>query len=401
LGKPGHFFYFLHEKAMKYSFTFLSFLLALFLLFSGTTFASHTMGGEISYECLGNNQYRITMVFYRDCGSSFTTLNPSLNITSASCGLSLSAPVSQTGGPTIITPTHPLCTSGGGFNACLEQNVFQATVTLSPCPDWRITSDLVCCRNFVQNISGGQGVVATLDNSAARAGPNAFCNSTPEYFGSSAHVLCPNTSYTLNPGVFEVDGDSLAFKLTSPRGTNGNPTGYNGRFTINNPLPSSPPLTVDVNTGEVTVRPTTQGKYGFAVEVEEWRAGVLISTTTREYQLAMIPCPAPNNPPDILNPINITGGTFLNNRIDVCPGANVSFNVPVTDPDANDTLFVTDSVSIAWGTFTSAGQGDSITGTFSGVAPNTPGNHKLVLFARDRGCPVFATKTYVININVT
>ena len=394
-------FYFLHEKAMKYSFTFLSFFLALIFIFTGKLVASHTIGGDISYECLGNNQYRITLVYYRDCGSSFTTLNPTLSVSSSSCGLSLNPSLSLISGPTIITPINnrPSC-SGGGVNACLEQSVYQATVTLAPCADWQMVSGLVCCRNAVQNIAGSQGLIATLNNSAASAGPNAFCNSTPQYFGASAHVVCQNTDYTLNPGVYEVDGDSLAFKLTSPRGSNGAPVGYTGAFTVNNPLPSTPALTVDVNTGEVSVRPTTQGKYGFAIEIEEWRAGVLISTTVREYQLAIVPCPVANDPPNILTPINLTGGTLWGNRIDICPGSVVSFNIPVNDPNTNDSLFITDSVSVSWGTFTSAGQGDTITGTFSGTAPSTPGNYRLVLFAKDNGCPVFSTSTYVLNLNV-
>jgi len=30
--------------------------------------ATHLMGGQITYECIGPNRYRITVKLYRDCG---------------------------------------------------------------------------------------------------------------------------------------------------------------------------------------------------------------------------------------------------------------------------------------------------------------------------------------------
>jgi hypothetical protein len=344
------------------------------------------------------------MVFYRDCGSPVGLGTPRLNCTSASCGLSVTGTVLQVAGPIAVTSTNnrPSCT-GAIVNACQEQFVFQSTVTLPACPDWDIFAALNCCRNQpINNLPGNpsQGLGAFLNNSAASAGPNAFCNSTPEFFGTSAHVLCQNTDYTLDPGAIEIDGDSLAYKLILPRDGAGNDLNYNRLFSVNNPLPSSPALSLDVNSGEVSIRPTTQGDYVFAMEVEEWRAGVMVGKSSREFQISVIPCPVANNPPNILTPINVTGGTLFGSRIDICPGANVSFSVPVKDPDAADSLFVSDSVSVAWGTFTTAGQGDSVTATFVGTAPTTPGNFQLVIYARDNGCPIFASKTLSVNLNV-
>ncbi|MCX7764726.1 MAG: hypothetical protein N2253_07545 [Bacteroidia bacterium] len=31
-------------------------------------YATHLMGGEITYQCIGPNQYRIRVKLYRDCG---------------------------------------------------------------------------------------------------------------------------------------------------------------------------------------------------------------------------------------------------------------------------------------------------------------------------------------------
>ena len=40
---------------------------AAMLLWQSEAHATHAMGGELSYVCLGNNQYRVTLNFYRDC----------------------------------------------------------------------------------------------------------------------------------------------------------------------------------------------------------------------------------------------------------------------------------------------------------------------------------------------
>ena len=42
------------------------------LLFAGGASATHIVGGEISYECLGNDDYLVTLKVYRDCGPTNT-----------------------------------------------------------------------------------------------------------------------------------------------------------------------------------------------------------------------------------------------------------------------------------------------------------------------------------------
>lgn len=43
------------------------FSLLLTLLLSKTAFGSHSMGSDLTYQCLGGNSYEITLSFYRDC----------------------------------------------------------------------------------------------------------------------------------------------------------------------------------------------------------------------------------------------------------------------------------------------------------------------------------------------
>src|SRR5687768_4313694 len=46
------------------------FIFLIFYLVSFNGFCAHLVGGEIFYDCLGGNNYRITLKLYRDCFSS-------------------------------------------------------------------------------------------------------------------------------------------------------------------------------------------------------------------------------------------------------------------------------------------------------------------------------------------
>ncbi len=56
------------------------FVLIFSLLSAFSSWASHIIGGEIYYDSLGNNQYKITIEIYRDCNSATAFDNP-LNYT--------------------------------------------------------------------------------------------------------------------------------------------------------------------------------------------------------------------------------------------------------------------------------------------------------------------------------
>ena len=48
------------------------FLLIVFFCCSMLSYASHLIGGEMTYNCLGDNLYEITLTIYVDCGPSNT-----------------------------------------------------------------------------------------------------------------------------------------------------------------------------------------------------------------------------------------------------------------------------------------------------------------------------------------
>ena len=46
-------------------------LLVIFILpTANKTYATHAQSADITYQCLGNNQYQINVSFYRDCSGN-------------------------------------------------------------------------------------------------------------------------------------------------------------------------------------------------------------------------------------------------------------------------------------------------------------------------------------------
>ena len=81
--------------------------------------ASHAMGADLTYECMGGNTYKIRVSFYRDCIGIAAPANVFVNIRSISCGQNLGItcnPIPGTGQE--VTPLCPSAVSscnGGIF----------------------------------------------------------------------------------------------------------------------------------------------------------------------------------------------------------------------------------------------------------------------------------------------
>ena len=142
---------------------------------------------------------------------------------------------------------------------------------------------------------------------------------------------CINKCYFSNPGAYDVDGDSLSFKLVSCLGENG--TSIAG-YTL--PPSSGNPISIDSYTGEVKwcsppTPPTNQNtnqypvnvvsEYNIAIWIEEWRNGFLIGGVERDMEINLYNC---QDDPPIISTISDTC---------IVAGQNISFIVSARDPD--------------------------------------------------------------------
>lgn len=153
-------------------------------------------------------------------------------------------------------------------------------------------------------------------------------NNTPELLVPPIDIAFTNQVWIHNPGAFDVDGDSLSYRLTVPsRDINTPVSGYqfpnSPSILGNNPAST---FVLDPITGTLTWNaPRLVGVYNVAFFVDEWRRGVRMSSTMRDMQIIV---GAGNNQPPQLN---IPRDTC------VVAGTNLVGVISATDPN-NDSI---------------------------------------------------------------
>jgi hypothetical protein len=134
---------------------------AFFILFFNKVNASHLVGADITYTCLGGNTYKFTLTVYRDCASG-ALLEPTYNISysSTSCGLQGTFTVAKIPGTGLeispVCPTVP-STCTGGTSPGIQKFVYEGNVTLpKACSDW-VFGFQECNRNSSINTISNPG----------------------------------------------------------------------------------------------------------------------------------------------------------------------------------------------------------------------------------------------------
>jgi len=143
-------------------------------------------------------------------------------------------------------------------------------------------------------------------------------NNSPVLLLPPIDNACVFQTFLHNPGAYDVDGDSLSYRLVTCLGAMGLPIpGY----TL---PPSTDSLMLNPITGDLFwVTPPQQGEYNIAILIEEWREGTKIGSVLRDMQIIVIAC---NNQPPVIEPIQ-----------DTCVEAGHQLTFPVTahDYDSN------------------------------------------------------------------
>lgn len=276
------------------------------VLVSHLTFASHIVGGVIHYECLGNNDYLITLKVYRDClpGNSNFDNSPNVGVYEgstliATVNFSLSeATVTElplvTGDPCLIPPD----------DICTAEAIYTAEVNLPPTDEGYILAYQRCCRNVTI-----LNVPAQFDNLGstfyAEMPPEALaqCNSNPSFNELPPVLICANEPFVFDHSATDLDGDSLVYTFCNPKdgglpGVEMNPptpppytdVSWNTGYSLDYPIDADPPFSIDSETGLLTGTPNQLGQYVIGICVEEYRNGVLLGATNRDFQFNIVNC---------------------------------------------------------------------------------------------------------------
>jgi gliding motility-associated-like protein len=311
---------------------------------SSPVWAEHLVGGEIWYDYLGNNRYRVTLRIYRDCNSSGATLDPQAAITAfdGATGQQV-ANFSFLKGPTIGLPasTGSPCL-GAPPNICTEYADYVQVVVLPPRTNGYVLSHQRCCRN--STIDNLQNPSQWGNTFTVRIPPNGGNgNSSPRFSSIPPIVLCNQENLAITSGATDPDGDSLHYELCQLLHGGGQTNGSNcltcpapdpaaappyanvsflGPQSFSAPIPGTPGISVNNSTGMLSGYLTTTGQYSIGICVSEYRNGVLLSTVSRDYQFNVTACD-PNVSVDIVTADD--DPTYL------CLGTTIPFRMTSTN----------------------------------------------------------------------
>lgn len=353
------------------------------------------MGADLTYQCLGGNTYKITLSFYRDCIGIAAPANPFITIRSASCSQNLGVtcyPRPGTGQEVTPACSSSVTTCNGGSFTGIQEWVYDGIVTLPvQCTDW-VFSYSLCCRNAaITNISNpGTStffIYATLNNTIA-------CNSSPTFSNKPVPFLCLGQQYCFNHGAYDTEGDSLVYQLITPFQTAGTTVNYIAPFSSTNPLSSSPATSFNTVTGDICMTPTQLEVTVMAVNVLEYRNGVLIGSVERDLQLTVMNCN--NNLP------SLTGINGTNNfSITICANEPTCFDIFSNDPDAGQNLTVSWDAGIPGATF-NTNSSQHPTGTFCWTpdASAIGNSYQFTATVMDDACPYMGSQVYSYTVNV-
>lgn len=321
-------------------------ILSVFFLFINKIYATHIVGGEIYYDYLGNNQYKITLKVYRDCYNGVPPLdNPAhIDIFDKNGNvvksrdvalLSLQSVPSSINNPCIYPPN----------TVCVEEGIYEFTETLPPINGGYYIVYQRCCRNHtILNLISPGGVGATYWEHIP--GPEvAFPNSSPRFKKFPPIFICNGIDISFDHSATDPDGDVLVYSLcnayngldaccpiipsspsnsqycnTPPSSCPSNfspppytPVPYLSPYSGTYPLASNPAINIHPNTGFLSGKPNMNGQWVVSVCVSEYRNGQLIGVHQREFQFNVVTC-------------SITVLSAMQDQSQKCDGLTVNFN---------------------------------------------------------------------------
>ena len=281
--------------------------------------ATHQVGGQLEMQAIGDvpGHFRIIVTNYLENG----TQGIARQLNTGTVGIyrirdnvqMTTFTVQQTGTKDAVVYANTTCASQRNLNFVVW--TYQTVIQLSPSqyndPQGYYVSYQTRNRNAgIDNISGPDqtGFTFYLEFPALVQNGSFITNSSPHFGSINGEYICIGESFTFPFGGIDADGDELRYSMITPLNQKG--TGQNTvsagpypdvswlpGFGADNAIPGSPTLSVNAQTGMLSVTATKLGLFVFAVKVEEYRNGVKIGEVRRDFQFLVVDCP-PQTTPD-------------------------------------------------------------------------------------------------------
>jgi hypothetical protein len=361
--------------------------------------ASHAAGADLTYTCLGNNQYQISLAFYRDCDGIAAPASASVSILNGCTNTTTSITLQQKG----FVEVTQLCPSQIGNSSCnggnlpgIQQYTYIDTFTFpTSCTNFTLRYDLNARNAAVTNLQNPGSVDLYVEATLRGITPNV-CNSSSIFTSLPVPFVCVGNQFFYNHGAIDVDGDSLVYTLIQPLQNPGTVVPWAAGFSVANPMATTSGFSFNNATGQMSGTPSVAQNAAIAVRVDEYRNGVLIGSTIRDMQFIAVACP--NNTLPTASGVN--GSTDYS--INVCAGSNTCFDIFTSDVDAGQSTTITWNSGITGASF-NASTGTNQIGTFCwtpGVNQARSAPYIFTVTVQDNACPSVGNQVYSYSVFV-
>jgi len=319
-------------------------LTLIFVFFSVHLWSAHILGGHIGVECIGADQYEVTLEIYVDCFGStpavpsvqldFTAVNGCAGVSDFNIDTPLISDVEIS---ELCASELPGSSCNGGFTPGTRLLTYTTVQTLDPACVWNIGWAETDYNNFANadlfnqedayintTINATQGCNSTVDIDATQQLP--FIDVGVPF---NHQIEFTNTS-----------GNDINFSISTPQvlvgGTAVPLAGYNDAG-----------MTVSTG-GLISFTPPTAGNYVISVDIDEVDAmGNILSTITETF--AFISRISIQGDPEFTNDgaiINEGGTAFSATDFEACIGDSICLTFEAVHPDPFRSMSITSDVEV-------------------------------------------------------
>ena len=301
----------------------------------------------------------------------------------------------------VLCEVSNLCASAFNQSCCannvagclngVQRFVYTGTVTLptgtsgNRCGNW-VLSTSISARNTSSNLNGGTLFDYVTINDSMPGG-----NNSPLFYDNPIFYACANSSLMYSSTAIDPDGDSLAYELTAPLSSWGNPVPYmGGPFSATYPMNAVGPIVFDSTNGNLFVTPDGPQNPVVAIKITEYRNGVVVGTKVRDAMLFILSQGVCSTSSPNTSVSSAQGGIVNNNTITVCPGDTVAIDVVTTiDTGASVHAYLDSNLILPGMSLSNTISGNTYTSTISWPTPvNFQGSQFIALFTVAESCPV-------------
>lgn len=283
---------------------FICFALLSLFVFINPLQSAHIISGTMAYKCIGDGEYEITMIIYRDCfggGADFDLFAPVTAYNNGELVADFQVPLLDS--ETVTFFPYEDCDPTGP-EVCVEQGtyVFTANLPISN-EEYTLAYQRCCWAASVTNIDTPEerGITVTTAISPLA---QTVCNSQNLIEFPLTFTACPGETVSIPLDLFDEDGDSLSYDYCFPLegggigGTPNNPSTdplacdgvapnpacappyneipYAQGFNPENPFPTEDGISFNPTTGAMEFVPTTIGRFVYGLCVTEYRNGQIL-----------------------------------------------------------------------------------------------------------------------------